>query len=112
MQGTPRLNRCTHTQIKTLESKCKELRDELKDTKDRLDLLEGTLVDLVPRADLNAARKVCVCMYVYAHTVCVQCMYAHVCCVYLNAARKVFVCMYCHLGWRTLVLNCNKNNYD
>ncbi len=21
-------------------------------------------------------------------------------------------CMHCHLGWRTLVLKCNKNNYD
>ncbi len=32
---------------------------------------------------------------------------------------RMYVCtfvnnyvIYCHLGWRTLVLKCNKNNYD
>jgi hypothetical protein len=24
----------------------------------------------------------------------------------------ICVCVHCHLGWRTLVLKCDKNNYD
>jgi hypothetical protein len=31
---------------------------------------------------------------------------------YLMACQVCFSIMYCHLGWRTLVLKCNKNNYD
>ena len=49
---------CDGTQVKSLEAKVKELRDELKEARDRVDLLETNLVDLVPRAELNAARKV------------------------------------------------------
>jgi hypothetical protein len=31
--------------------------------------------------------------------------------VSLNSCGMLFMCN-CHLGWRTLVLKCNKNNYD
>jgi hypothetical protein len=40
--------------------KCKELRDELKAARDEIDRLQALMVDMVPRADLNAALKVCV----------------------------------------------------
>jgi hypothetical protein len=39
-------------------------------------------------------------------------------CFVLGDDSRMYECMYmygyvyCHLGWRTLVLKCNKNNYD
>jgi hypothetical protein len=44
--------------MKALENKNKELRDELKAARDEIDRLEALMMDLVPRAELNAARKV------------------------------------------------------
>jgi hypothetical protein len=40
------------------EDKCKELREELKEARDKIDSLEAMMVDLVPRAELNSSRKV------------------------------------------------------
>jgi hypothetical protein len=53
-------------QAKMLEDKCKELRDEIKIARDELDRVNGLLTDTVPRAELNAARKV--------HSTCSTCM--------------------------------------
>ncbi len=50
-------------QIKSLESKCKEARDELKEARDEVDRLQALMVDMVPRAELNASRKVCLCIF-------------------------------------------------
>jgi hypothetical protein len=55
------------------EDKVKELRDELQTARDEIDRLNALLADMAPRADLNAARKVCessrvyiyICMYIY-----------------------------------------------
>ncbi len=40
-----------------------------------------------------------------------------ICVGWYTSSICMYVCMYvcayaCHLGWRTLVLRCNKNNYD
>ncbi len=50
------------------EDKCKELRNELKEARDEVERLNTLLADMVPRAELLAARKVrslpiYVCMY-------------------------------------------------
>ncbi len=45
-------------QAKMFEDKCKSLRDELKEAKDEIGRLNTQLADMVPRAELNAARKV------------------------------------------------------
>ncbi len=44
------------------------------------------------RLQAGAVHCMCMCMYVVSHN-----------CLYYT---------HCHLGWRTLVLKCNKNNYD
>jgi hypothetical protein len=40
------------------EDKCKELREELKASREEIDRLQRLLADMVSRAELNAARKV------------------------------------------------------
>ncbi len=68
------------------EDKCNELRDEFNKARDEIERLKNALEDMVPRAELNAARKVrtkprlksilaCACMCVIRTE--------------LNAARKV-----------------------
>ena len=47
-----------YVQAKMFEDKCKELRDELNEARDEIERLNGMLADMVPRAELNAARKV------------------------------------------------------
>ncbi len=65
----PRLTRSTAEQIKELENKHKEARDEVKTARDEIDRLNAYMVDMVPRAELNAARKVYlyiyICIYIY-----------------------------------------------
>ena len=41
------------------EDKCKELRDEVKEARDEIDRLNSVLADMAPRAEINAAKKVC-----------------------------------------------------
>jgi hypothetical protein len=40
------------------EDKCKDLRSELKEVRDEVESLNAQLADMVPRAELLAARKV------------------------------------------------------
>ena len=47
-----------HVQAQMFEEKCKELRDELKEAREEMDRLNALLADMVPRAELSAARKV------------------------------------------------------
>jgi hypothetical protein len=54
----PHTHTHTHMQAKMFEDKCKELRDELNEARDEIERLNGMLADMVPRAELNAARKV------------------------------------------------------
>jgi hypothetical protein len=44
--------------MKALENKSQELRDELKVARDNMDRHEAQMMDLVPRAELHATRKV------------------------------------------------------
>jgi hypothetical protein len=48
----------TAAQVKGLENKCKEIRDELKAAREEIDRLQAQMLDMVPRADFNNARKV------------------------------------------------------
>ena len=40
------------------EDRCKELRDELKKAREEVDRLHALLAEMVPRTELNTARKV------------------------------------------------------
>jgi hypothetical protein len=53
------VNSCTTGQAQASEDKCKELRDEVKEARDEIDRLNSVLADMAPRAEINAAKKVC-----------------------------------------------------
>jgi hypothetical protein len=56
------LTSSTTPQVKELETKCKEARDELKAAREQIDRLQAQIADMVPRADVAHTRKVYVCI--------------------------------------------------
>ncbi len=68
-------------QAKMFEDKCKELRDELKDARDEIDRLNAQIGDMVPRAELIAARKVSICT---PRTFLLQCLHCEIAGMHLS----------------------------